>query len=173
MRKSSLSRISKDAGIGRDVRIYDFVNIYGECEIGDQSVIGAFVEIQPGVKIGRCVKISSHSFLCTGVVIEDNAFIGHGVMFTNDKFPSSIKEDGTPMTAADTKVVPTLIKRGAAVGSNATILCGVTVGEDAVVGAGSVVTRDVPPNMVVCGVPAKPLRERDDGLCLKSSKKSA
>jgi len=155
MKTSYHSRISDKAKIGEGVRIYDFVNIYGECEIGDQSVIGAFVEIQPGVKIGSKVKISSHAFICTGVEIENAVFIGHGVMFTNDKYPKSVKEDGTPIIASDTKVVPTVIKCGATIGSNATILCGVTVGEGAIVGAGSVVTKDVPVNAVVCGVPAR------------------
>lgn len=152
---SKLSVISDDAEIGRDVRIYDFVNIYGEASIGDESVVGAFVEIQPGVVIGCKVKISSHTFICTGVTIEDEAFIGHGVMFTNDKFPSSVFEDGQLICAANAVAIPTLIKRRAAIGSGSTILCGITIGEDALVGAGSVVTKDVPPKSVVCGNPAR------------------
>jgi len=155
------SCLSDIAIIGRDVRMYAFINIYGQVEIGDECVIGAFVEIQPGVKIGHRVKISSHTFICTGVEIEDEAFIGHGVMFTNDKYPRSVDKQGIAITAADTKVVPTLIRRRAAIGSNATILCGITVGEGAVVGAGSVVTRDVEPYTIVSGNPARLLRKME------------
>ena len=154
-------RIAPDVKLGRDVRIYAFVNLYG-CEIGDESKIGTFVEIQKGVKIGRRVKVSSHSFICEGVTIEDECFIGHGVMFTNDKYPRSANADGSLQTEADWAVVPTLIQRGASIGSNATILCGVTVGERAIVGAGSVVTKDVPPGAVVAGVPARLLRPAPD-----------
>ena len=154
------SCIHEDVRLGRNVRLYAFVNIYGEVEIGDEAVIGAFVEIQPGVKIGRRVKVSSHCFLCTGVEIEDDAFIGHGVMFTNDKYPRAVHDDGRPVTAKDTVVVPTRIRRGASIGSNATILCGVTVGDNALVGAGSVVTKDVPADTVVAGVPARVVRVR-------------
>ena len=154
-------RIAPDVKLGRDVRIYAFVNLYG-CEIGDESKIGTFVEIQKGVRIGRRVKVSSHSFICEGVTIEDECFIGHGVMFTNDKYPRSANADGSLQTEADWAVVPTLIKRGASIGSNATILCGVTVGERAIVGAGSVVTKDVPPGAVVAGVPARVLRHAPD-----------
>lgn len=153
------SCISNDAIIGNNVRMHAFVNIYGYVEIGDESVIGAFVEIQPGVKIGNRVKISSHTFICTGVEIEDEAFIGHGVMFTNDKFPRSVDEQGKSITAADTNVISTLIKSRAAIGSNATIICGVTVGEGCLVGAGSVVTQDVAPYTVVSGNPARVLRK--------------
>lgn len=142
--------------LGRDVKIYSFVNAYG-CEIGDESRVGAFVEIQKGVKIGSRCKISSHSFLCEGVTVEDNVFIGHGVMFTNDKYPRATNAAGTPQSEEDWKVVPILIKRGASIGSNATILAGVTIGENAMVGAGAVVTRDVEPNTTVTGVPAKPI----------------
>lgn len=148
------SIISTHARIGKCVRIHDFANIYGACEIGDECVIGAFVEIQPGALIGRKVKISSHSFICDGVIIEDEAFIGHGVMFTNDKYPRSVFPDGKPVSASDTVVNPTFVKRRAAIGSGCTVLCGVTLGEGCTVGAGSVVTCDVPPNAVVCGNPA-------------------
>jgi len=151
------ARIAPDVKLGRDVRIYAFVNLYG-CEIGDESKIGTFVEIQKGAKIGRRVKISSHSFICEGVTIEDSVFIGHGVIFTNDKYPRATTESGELQSEADWECVPTLVKRGAAVGSNATILCGVTIGEEAIVGAGSVVTHDVPPHTVVAGNPARILR---------------
>jgi UDP-2-acetamido-3-amino-2,3-dideoxy-glucuronate N-acetyltransferase len=154
-------RIAPDVKLGQDVRIYAFVNLYG-CEIGDESKIGTFVEIQKGVRIGRRVKVSSHTFICEGVTIEDECFIGHGVMFTNDKYPRSANADGSLQTEADWAVVPTLIKRGASIGSNATILCGVTVGEGAIVGAGSVVTKDVPAGAVVAGVPARVLRHAPD-----------
>jgi UDP-2-acetamido-3-amino-2,3-dideoxy-glucuronate N-acetyltransferase len=143
--------------LGDDVKIYSFVNAYG-CEIGDESRVGAFVEVQKGVKIGRRCKISSHSFVCEGVTIEDRVFIGHGVMFTNDKLPRATNEDGSPQSEADWAVVPTLIKEGASIGSNVTIIAGVTIGENAIIGAGSVVTRDVEPNTIVAGVPAKYLR---------------
>ena len=143
-----------DVKLGEDVKIYSFVNAYG-CEIGDESRIGAFVEIQKGVRVGRRCKVSSHSFICEGVVIEDNVFIGHGVMFTNDKFPRATNPDGSPQAEADWEVVPTLVKRGASIGSNATIIAGVTIGENALVGAGAVVTRDVPDGATVAGVPAK------------------
>ena len=144
--------------LGRDVKIYSFINAYG-CEIGDESRVGAFVEIQKGVVIGRRCKISSHSFLCEGVTIEDNVFIGHGVVFTNDKFPRATNPDGSPQSEADWQVLPTLIKRGASIGSNATIIAGVVIGEKALVGAGAVVTRDVPDGAVVAGVPARPVRK--------------
>lgn len=146
-----------DVVLGEDVQIYSFVNAYG-CEIGDESRIGAFVEIQKGVKVGKRCKVSSHSFLCEGVTVEDNVFIGHGVMFTNDKFPRATNPDGSPQSEEDWAVVPITIRRGASIGSNATILAGVTVSENAIVGAGSVVTRDVDAGTVVAGVPAKYLR---------------
>ena len=145
-----------DVTLGRDVKIYSFVNAYG-CEIGNETRVGAFVEIQKGVKIGQRCKISSHSFLCEGVTIEDNVFIGHGVMFTNDKYPRAISADGSPQSDADWTVVPIMVKQGASIGSNATILAGVTIGENAMVGAGAVVTRDVPAGTTVAGVPAKPV----------------
>lgn len=143
-----------DVKLGADVKIYSFVNAY-ECEIGDETRIGAFVEIQRGVKIGRRCKISSHSFLCEGVTVEDNVFIGHGVMFTNDKYPRATNMDGTPQSEADWEVLPIIVKHGASIGSNATILAGVTIGENAMVGAGAVVTRDVEANTTVAGVPAR------------------
>ena len=142
--------------LGEDVKIYSFVNAYG-CEIGDESRIGAFVEIQKNVKIGRRCKVSSHLFLCEGVTVEDHVFIGHGVMFTNDKFPRATNPDGSPQSEKDWEVVPTLVKRGASIGSNATIIAGITIGENALVGAGAVVTRDVPDGATVAGVPAKPV----------------
>lgn len=151
-------RIAPDVLLGENVRIYGFVNLYG-CEIGDESRIGTFVEIQKGVKIGKRVKVSSHSFICEGVTIEDNVFIGHGVMFINDKYPRATTEDGDSQTEEDWVCIPTFIKKGASIGSNATILCGVTIGEGAIVGAGSVVTKDVPDWTIVKGVPANFLRE--------------
>ncbi len=151
-------RIAPNVILGKDVKIYAFVNLYG-CEIGDESRIGTFVEIQKGAKIGRRVKVSSHSFICEGVEIEDYVFIGHGVMFINDKYPHATTEEGELQTDADWLCVPTLVKKGASIGSNATILCGVTIGERAIVGAGSVVTHDVPPGAVVAGNPARLLHQ--------------
>ncbi|MEN6434450.1 MAG: acyltransferase [Anaerolineaceae bacterium] len=155
---ADFSRISSDVKLGENVRVYAFVNLYG-CEIGDESRIGTFVEIQKGAHIGKRVKISSHSFICEGVTIEDNVFIGHGVMFINDKYPRATAQDGNPQTEADWVLIPTRVKKGASIGSNATILCGVTIGEGAIIGAGSVVTKDVPDWMVVAGVPAHIIRE--------------
>jgi acetyltransferase-like isoleucine patch superfamily enzyme len=140
--------------LGKNTRIFDFVNAYG-CSIDDNTKIGAFVEIQKGAFIGKNCKISSHSFICEGVHIDDNVFIGHGVMFTNDLFPRATNSDGSPQTEANWNVIETIVKKGASIGSNATILCGITIGENALIGAGSVVTKDVPPNVVVAGVPAK------------------
>ncbi len=153
-------RIAPDVKLGRDVKIYAFVNLYG-CEIGDESKIGTFVEIQKGVRIGKCVKISSHSFLCEGVTIEDEVFVGHGVMFTNDRYPRSTTATGALQSEADWVCIPTLVKKGASIGSNATILCGITIGEHAMVGAGSVVVRDVPAHAVVVGNPARVIRYLD------------
>ena len=150
--------IAPDVKLGANVRIFDFVNLYG-CEIGDGSKVGAFVEIQKGVKIGSNVKVSSHTFICEGVTIQDNVFVGHNVSFINDKFPRATNDDGALQTEEDWKVVPTLIKKGASIGTSSTILCGITVGENAVVGAGSVVTKDVPPNTTVAGVPARVIRK--------------
>jgi UDP-2-acetamido-3-amino-2,3-dideoxy-glucuronate N-acetyltransferase len=148
--KQSLNNVS----LGKGTKIFNFVNAYG-CSIDDNSKIGAFVEIQKGAFIGKNCKISSHSFICEGVHIEDNVFVGHGVMFTNDLFPKATNADGSPQTEADWKLVKTIVKKGASIGSNATILCGITIGENALIGAGSVVTKDVLPNTVVAGVPAK------------------
>ncbi len=151
-------RIAPNVILGRDVKIYAFANLYG-CEIGDESRVGAFVEIQKGAKIGRRVKISSHSFICEGVEIEDYVFIGHGVTFINDKYPHATTEEGELQTDVDWECIPTLVKKGASIGSNATILCGVTIGERAIVGAGSVVTHDVPPGAIVAGNPARLLHQ--------------
>lgn len=143
--------------LGQDVKIYAFANLYG-CEIGDGSKIGAFVEIQKGAKIGRRVKVSSHAFICEGVTLEDGVFVGHGVVFINDRYPHATTGAGELQTDADWDCVPTRVKCGASIGSNATILCGVTIGEHAIVGAGSVVTHDVPPYTIVAGNPARVLR---------------
>lgn len=140
--------------VGKGVRIFNFVNAYG-CSIDDNSKVGAFVEIQKGATIGKNCKISSHTFICEGVHIEDNCFIGHGVMFTNDLFPRATNPDGTPQSEADWKLIETFVKKGASIGSNATILCGITIGENALIGAGAVVTKDVPANTIVAGNPAK------------------
>jgi UDP-2-acetamido-3-amino-2,3-dideoxy-glucuronate N-acetyltransferase len=148
--KQSLNNVS----LGKGTRIFNFVNAYG-CSIDDNSKIGAFVEIQKGASIGKNCKISSHTFICEGVHIEDNVFVGHGVMFTNDLFPKATNANGSQQTEADWKVLKTFVKKGASIGSNATILCGITIGENALIGAGSVVTKDVPANAVVAGVPAK------------------
>lgn len=143
--------------VGQGVKIFNFVNAYG-CTIGDNSKIGAFVEIQKGASIGKNCKVSSHTFICEGVHIEDNVFIGHGVMFTNDLFPRATNPDGSPQTDNDWSLVETIVKKGASIGSNATILCGITIGENALIGAGAVVTKNVPPNTVVAGNPAAILK---------------
>jgi len=155
---ADFARIAPDVKLGKDVKIFAYVNLYG-CTIDDESKIGTFVEIQKGAKIGKRVKISSHTFICEGVTVEDEVFIGHGVMFINDKYPRSTTADGQLQTDADWVCTTTLIKRGASIGSNATILCGVTVGEGAMVGAGSVVTHDVAPGVVVAGNPAHPIHK--------------
>lgn len=147
-------QIAPNVKMGRDVRIFAFTNLYG-CEIGDETKIGTFVEVQRGAKIGARCKISSHSFICEGVTLEDGVFIGHGVMFTNDLFPKAVNEDGSLKTDADWACIKTLVKKGASIGSGATILCGVTIGEGALIGAGSVVTKDVPPGATVVGNPAR------------------
>lgn len=150
--------IASDVKLGRDVKIFDFVNLYG-CEIGDETKIGAFVEIQRGAKIGRRVKVSSHTFICEGVEVEDHVFIGHGVTFINDRYPRAVSSAGELQTDRDWKVVPTIVRRGASIGSGSTILCGIEIGQDAIVGAGSVVTRDVPAGTIVVGNPARVLRK--------------
>jgi acetyltransferase-like isoleucine patch superfamily enzyme len=149
--------IADDVKLGRDVRIYNFVNLYG-CEIGDETRIGTFVEIQKGAKVGRRVKISSHTFICEGVEIEDHVFVGHNVTFINDRLPRAVTAAGELQGDGDWTLVPTVVRRGATIGSGATILCGVEIGEDALVGAGSVVTKSVPPRTVVAGNPARVLR---------------
>jgi acetyltransferase-like isoleucine patch superfamily enzyme len=154
---SPLQKIAPDVKIGEGAKVFDFVNLYG-CEIGENSKIGTFVEIQRGAKIGKNCKISSHSFICEGVTIEDNVFVGHNVTFTNDIFPRATNPDGSLQTADDWKCVSTLVKKGASIGSSVTILCGITIGENSIVGAGSMVTKDVPANCVVAGNPAKILR---------------
>ena len=149
--------ITPDVKLGRNVKLSRFINLYG-CEIGDETKIGAFVEIQKNATVGQCCKISSHTFVCEGVDIEDNVFVGHGVMFINDSYPRATTTAGNLQTEKDWHVEKTVVKRGASIGSGATILCKVTIGENAIVGAGSVVTRDVPPNAIVAGNPAKILR---------------
>ena len=150
--------ISNDVKLGKNVKIFNFVNLYG-CEIGDNTKIGTFVEIQKGAKIGKNCKISSHSFICEGVTIEDNVFIGHNVTFINDIYPRATTNEGIMQTEQDWLCVPTLIKKGASIGSSATLLCGITIGENAMIGGGSVVTKDVPANTIVAGKPAHILRE--------------
>lgn len=149
--------IAADVKLGENVRLSKFINLYG-CEIGDETKIGAFVEIQKNAKVGRRCKISSHTFICEGVNIEDNVFIGHGVMFTNDSYPRATTDGGELQTEADWKVETTIVKRGASIGTGATILPNTCIGENAIVGAGSVVTRDVPANAIIAGNPAKVLR---------------
>jgi acetyltransferase-like isoleucine patch superfamily enzyme len=156
-------RIAPDVKLGQRVRIYDFTNLYG-CEIGDDVKIGTFVEIQKGAKIGNRCKISSHTFICEGVILEDEVFIGHNVTFINDRYPRAINGNGALQTEADWNCVGTIVKRGASIGSGATLLCGVTIGENAVIGAGSVVTRDVPAGAVVAGNPARILKSAKGNL---------
>jgi acetyltransferase-like isoleucine patch superfamily enzyme len=149
--------IAPSVKLGRDVKLSKFINLYG-CEIGDETQIGAFVEIQKNATVGKCCKISSHTFVCEGVTIEDNVFIGHSVAFINDSYPRATTTEGGLQTESDWKVERTLVKKGASIGSGSTILANITVGENALVGAGSVVTKDVPPNTIVAGNPAKILR---------------
>ena len=155
--------ISEDVKLGRDVKLSKFINLYG-CEIGDETKIGAFVEIQKNATVGKRCKISSHTFICEGVTIEDNVFIGHGVMFINDSYPRATATNGNLQTEADWKVERTVIKKGASIGSGATILSNLSIGENAIVGAGSVVTKDVAPNTIVAGNPAKMLRHIEQSL---------
>lgn len=154
---SPTKRIAPSVKLGEGVSISDFTNLYG-CEIGDQTKVGPFVEIQKGARVGSRCKISSHSFICEGVTLEDEVFIGHGVTFTNDLFPHATNDDGSLKTDRDWVCVPTLVKRRAAIGSGATLLCGITIGEGALVGAGSVVTKSVADNTVVAGNPARVVR---------------
>ena len=160
-KQACFQRIADDVELGKNVQVYDFVNLYG-CEIGDNTKIGAFVEIQKGVKIGKHCKISTHSFICEGVTIEDHVFVGHHVVFINDRYPRATNERGELQTEADWAVQPTVVKRGASIGSGAVILCNLTIGENAIVGAGSVVTKDVPPNTVVAGNPARTIRKLNE-----------
>jgi acetyltransferase-like isoleucine patch superfamily enzyme len=154
---NSFNCIADDVKLGSGVRLSKFINLYG-CEIGDESRIGAFVEIQKNAVVGKRCKISSHTFICEGVLIEDNVFIGHGVTFTNDTYPRATARNGELQTEADWSIEPTVIRKGASVGSGATILSNTKIGENAIVGAGSVVTKDVPPNSIVAGNPARVLR---------------
>lgn len=156
--KAEFSRISPDVKFGKDVQLYGFVNLYG-CTIGDGTRVGAFVEIQRHAVIGARCKISSHTFICEGVTIEDECFIGHNVVFINDRYPAAVNPDGSQQSAADWKVIPTRVGKRASIGSGAVILCGVTIGEGALVGAGSVVTKDVAPHTTVAGNPARLLRK--------------
>jgi acetyltransferase-like isoleucine patch superfamily enzyme len=154
---SEFCSIAADVKLGANVRLSKFINLYG-CEIGDETKIGAFVEIQKKVRVGKRCKISSHTFVCEGVTIEDNVFIGHGVTFVNDTYPRATASGGGLQTEEDWTVKSTVVKKGASIGSGATILCNISVGENAIVGAGSVVTRDVPANAIVAGTPARVLR---------------
>jgi acetyltransferase-like isoleucine patch superfamily enzyme len=155
--------IAPSVKLGRDVKLSKFINLYG-CEIGDETKIGAFVEIQKNASVGKRCKISSHTFICEGVTIEDNVFIGHGVMFINDSYPRAAAAGGVLQTEADWKVEKTVIKKGASIGSGATILANLCVGENAIVGAGAVVTKDVPANTIVAGNPARILRQIETGV---------
>lgn len=156
---SGYNTIANNVKLGKNVKIYNFVNLYG-CEIGDETMIGTFVEVQKNAKIGRRCKIQSHTFICEGVTIEDEVLVAHGVMFINDKDPYAANSNGTIKTEKDWICIPIVVKKGASIGSNATILCGVTIGEGALVGAGAVVTKDVPPHTVVAGHPAMVIRNR-------------
>lgn len=156
-----LSFVAPDVKLGKNAKVYHFVNLYG-CEIGDETRVGCFVEIQKNAKIGKHCKISSHTFICEGVTIEDNVFIGHNVTFVNDKFPRATNGNGSLKTDDDWNVEPILVKKGASIGSSVTLLGNVTVGENAIVGAGSVVTRNVPPNTIVAGNPARIIRVLND-----------
>ncbi len=154
MEKKNINNVK----LGKDVIVFDFVNLYG-CSIDDNTKIGTFVEIQKNASIGKNCKISSHTFICEGVYIEDNVFVGHNVTFINDKHPRSVNENGIMQTESNWEVIETFVKKGASIGSSSTILCGITIGENAIVGAGAVVTKDVPPNTIVAGVPAKVIKE--------------
>ena len=163
MSEPEFSAVAPDVRLGRDVRIHRFVNLYG-CEIGDETRVGTFVEIQKGARVGARCKISSHTFICEGVEIEDEVFVGHGVMFINDRRPRATRPDGTPQTEEDWTLERTVVRRGASIGTNATILGGLEIGERATVGAGSVVTKSVPAGATVAGNPAKIIKIADCGL---------
>jgi len=169
---SNHQNIAPDVKLGRDVRIYAFTNLYG-CQVGDEVKIGTFVEIQKGASIGNRCKISSHTFICEGVVLEDDVFVGHNVTFINDLYPRATNAGGGLQTEADWKCIPTRVERGASIGSGATLLCGITVGERAIVGAGSVVTHDVPADAVVAGNPARIIRKLKNGKMEKTVKPKA
>ena len=154
MEKKNINNVK----LGKDVKIFDFVNLYG-CSIDDYSKVGTFVEIQKGASIGKNCKVSSHTFICEGVHIGDGVFVGHNVTFINDKYPRSVNPDGSMQTEEDWKLVETFVKKGASIGSSSTIMCGITIGENSIVGAGAVVTKDVPDNTVVAGVPAKVIKK--------------
>jgi len=155
-----MKKIASSVVLGKDVVLNDFINLYG-CKIDDETRIGPFVEVQKNAYIGKRCKIQSHTFICEGVTIEDEVFVGHGVMFINDKYPRATADSGGLQTEADWVVVPTLVKRRASIGSNATILCGVTIGEEAIIGAGSVILADVPDKTIVAGNPARVIRKAD------------
>lgn len=156
-----MRKIAPDVKLGENVKIYDFVNLYG-CEISDNSKIGTFVEIQKGARVGKNCKISSHTFICEGVTIEDNVFVGHNVTFINDLYPKAVTTEGQLQTDDDWNCIPTHVEKGVSIGSSATILCGVTIGANSIIGAGSIVTRDVPQNAIVAGNPAKIVRKISD-----------
>jgi UDP-2-acetamido-3-amino-2,3-dideoxy-glucuronate N-acetyltransferase len=158
MSKSKYTCISEDVQLGKNVKLSKFINLYG-CRIDENTKIGAFVEIQKNVSVGKNCKISSHTFICEGVTIEDNVFVGHNVTFINDLFPRATTEDGRLQNDEDWTCIPTIVKSGASIGSSATLLCGITVGENAIVGAESIVTKDIPPNTIVAGNPAQVLRK--------------
>jgi len=161
-------RVASDVKLGERVRLHGFVNLYG-CEIGDDTRIGTFVEIQKGAKVGARCKVSSHTFICEGVTIGDEVFIGHGVMFVNDRFPKAVNPDGKPQTEDDWVCLETIVETGASIGSGSTILGGLTIGRNAMIGAGSVVTKDVEPGTVVAGNPARPLLSKTSGGSSRSS----
>lgn len=172
MSSQQFQRIAPSVKLGQNVRIYDFTNLYG-CEIGDDTKIGTFVEVQKGAKIGKACKISSHTFICEGVTIEDEVFIGHNVTFINDRHPRATTGNGQLQTEADWKCEKTIVKRGASIGSSVTLLCGVTVGKNALVGAGSVVTKDVPPGATVAGNPARIIKSKTNGSVLATKAEAA
>jgi acetyltransferase-like isoleucine patch superfamily enzyme len=153
--------VADDVKLGQNVTLANFVNLYG-CTVGDNTKIGTFVEVQKNAVIGKSCKIQSHTFICEGVTIEDDVFVGHGVIFINDKYPRSTNDNGGIQTEADWTVIPTIVKKGASIGSGSTILCNITIGEKAIVGAGSVVTKDVPPNTIVVGNPARIVRKIEE-----------